>query len=778
MKSVTSLLAAAAGLGAVFVSAQAGCNAIKDLVVTLPEVYNCYKSFPADANYKNQHVANVKKFLAQYPFIDLNRGPVSNNPNLKLFSMSVDVMGELDRIAATAANDFELHARITLLILSLNDGHLTYTSNCFTQFFFSQPWVLAPVYGASGRPSIRITQEVTQGSWYQPYEAAFPAGKKPADYVGWTVRSIDGMDAVDAILAFGNRLSGFAREPDTQFNFIVPAVSYSDGNWAVNQGSFGNTQFLGYDASPTRQYVLVDPANAANIVTINVPWISFKPEFTDGEDYKKRYCVGAATKADDRARYVDPAYKVGVSSVSNTTVTVYGGGFMPNSPQAVIAKVDSTDELRRTSIGADAAALAGQVARDIVAVVGNGSDPTASARVVNLSRRGITVLGRAVNGSATTTARPTGTSKPSTRKVVTVVNGGGAVSVANTGAGDPILDKPLTKHQITAFYQLDDEFKTGVWALASMAPTEVNGQTREQALAAWFGAVAGGLIALENAGSKKLVIDTTGNGGGYACAGYAFSLFLFPNAPRAFRDHHNLRLNPTVQSYIKAGFHQFVSFAKDGDSLQGPTTRLSRNGGKTTEDFTPPFFANCDGFMGDVPKLKTGWDPKDVVVLSSGYCGSTCSIFVRRLRELVGVRVITYGGASGRPYTPYSFEGGWVKQFDEITAEKLAAANPDMFNSLTPVERDALPKAFTIPVSGGSITTEALGSGLTPAGFVYPVEWVVNPAEAHINVAGNVECREDREWHAGDFVAAAAGPSAVAVSRASACSVAAAATPR
>ncbi|KAJ3203428.1 hypothetical protein HDU67_010191, partial [Dinochytrium kinnereticum] len=82
------------------------------------------------------------------------------------------------------------------------------------------------------------------------------------------------------------------------------------------------------------------------------------------------------------------------------------------------------------------------------------------------------------------------------------------------GGGDARLDlgKPIVGDAHCAFYMLEDG-ETGVFVFPTVMP---EGEF-DVVVPKWLGMISGGLLALEAKGATKLVIDVTGNGGGYVC---------------------------------------------------------------------------------------------------------------------------------------------------------------------------------------------------------------------------------------------------------------------
>lgn len=172
------------------------------------------------------------------------------------------------------------------------------------------------------------------------------------------------------------------------------------------------------------------------------------------------------------------------------------------------------------------------------------------------------------------------------------------------------------------------------------------------------------LNACAKAGKKKLVIDVSANGGGDVYSGFDTFAQLFPPTPDLWsgsrlRDHPAMyAIGETaflVQGY-EADEDALIGFTDDAsgqpfpdwDSVYGPQLVAGQD---VTNLLTTNFTADQNGFY------VTGFDPnnppeftapvfapEDIIVVSDGFCASTCSIFTGLLMRQAGVRTIALGG--------------------------------------------------------------------------------------------------------------------------------------
>ncbi|KAI9335854.1 hypothetical protein DFJ73DRAFT_893274 [Zopfochytrium polystomum] len=195
---------------------------------------------------------------------------------------------------------------------------------------------------------------------------------------------------------------------------------------------------------------------------------------------------------------------------------------------------------------------------------------------------------------------------------------------------------------------------------------------------------------------------------------------------------------------------------KDGGDGEGGDSAKAGDGHGDVDGTTAGDISEDKDAPGHIasPKLdqyhRRLWDPRDIVVVSDGFCGSACGHLVRMLRDGHGVRSIVYGGglasaraATGGAFTPSSFEGANVVMFNDLlsvyrrsqrTATRTGdpASNHRRDASPSPPPQELFP--FPLRARGQVALWEAYsdsGSGGTRA----PMEWVVHPADAGVGAA-------------------------------------------
>ncbi|KAI9925877.1 hypothetical protein MW887_005683 [Aspergillus wentii] len=169
------------------------------------------------------------------------------------------------------------------------------------------------------------------------------------------------------------------------------------------------------------------------------------------------------------------------------------------------------------------------------------------------------------------------------------------------------------------------------------------------------------------AGKKKLVIDVTGNGGGLVELGQILFKFLFPNAPiqnaGRFRFHEAINLMGKTYGYLdyNDGPEDLMEIRiLNGFARTAAVTPDQKRGFKTVSDLYGPheimgqnvssLFSNNLTLTSETPGLAQDYDitaplfkPENILLVTDGYCASTCTIFSENLKDQ-GVKSLVFGG--------------------------------------------------------------------------------------------------------------------------------------
>ncbi|KAH7405904.1 hypothetical protein DE146DRAFT_427296 [Phaeosphaeria sp. MPI-PUGE-AT-0046c] len=236
-------------------------------------------------------------------------------------------------------------------------------------------------------------------------------------------------------------------------------------------------------------------------------------------------------------------------------------------------------------------------------------------------------------------------------------------------------------HNLIGGYFLEDDY-SDVAVLSVPSFVGINAQEEFQATAASF------LASAKAAGKKKLVIDVSANGGGTILLGYDLYKLLFPNeidhaATDRFRTFESTDIIGQKFSEVAGTFPRVLVNETGNETLADLNDNVASSvfnyrsdldvNGKNFESwadkFGPGLEQKGDNFtnlfrwnLSDVliplnsgGVYVHGYGPlsnyteqpfaaEDIVVVTDGYCASTCTIFSELMRQRAGVKYISLGG--------------------------------------------------------------------------------------------------------------------------------------
>jgi hypothetical protein len=236
-------------------------------------------------------------------------------------------------------------------------------------------------------------------------------------------------------------------------------------------------------------------------------------------------------------------------------------------------------------------------------------------------------------------------------------------------------------HNLIGGYFLEDDY-SDVAVLSVPSFVGINAQEEFQATAATF------LAAAKAAGKKKLIVDVQANGGGTILLGYDLYKLLFPNnidhaAADRFRAFESTDIIGQKFSEVAGTFPRTLVNETGNETLAALNDNIAssvfnyrtdidvnlENFDSWEDKFGPGIQQKGDNFtnlfrwnLSDVLiPLNSGgvyihgygplanyteqpFAAEDVVVVTDGYCASTCTIFSELMRQRAGVKYISLGG--------------------------------------------------------------------------------------------------------------------------------------
>jgi hypothetical protein len=250
-------------------------------------------------------------------------------------------------------------------------------------------------------------------------------------------------------------------------------------------------------------------------------------------------------------------------------------------------------------------------------------------------------------------------------------------------------------HNLIGGYFLEDDY-SDVAVLSVPSFVGIDAQEEFQETAANF------IAAAKAAGKKKMVIDVSANGGGTILLGYDLYKLFFPNdidhaAEDRFRAFESTDLIGQKFSEAAGTFPRTLVNSTGNETLADLNDNIassvfnyrtdvdaeSKNFDSWADKFGPGIMQKGDNFtnlfhwnLSDVliplnsgGVFIHGYGPlsnytqqpfaaEDVVVVTDGYCASTCTIFSELMRQRAGVKYISLGG---RPRAGITQAVGGVK---------------------------------------------------------------------------------------------------------------------
>ncbi|CAG8659294.1 15026_t:CDS:2 [Funneliformis caledonium] len=218
------------------------------------------------------------------------------------------------------------------------------------------------------------------------------------------------------------------------------------------------------------------------------------------------------------------------------------------------------------------------------------------------------------------------------------------------------VGKPVFETINAQFYMLEND--VGVAVLAS---NDIGPEISDITIANSFRDLQTGFKTLADNGAKKLVLDMSNNEGGLIVIAHFINLLLFPDASPS--SPSNFRLTDIVKKAIeKAGDNNNSIF-----NFNGYLTVDEQNFNSASEFLESKFIENDIGpirqFLSDQEPLP--WKSSDMIILTNGFCGSSCSSTSLLFSELHKVQTVAVGGFPNTPLSFSSFAGGQVYLLDD-----------------------------------------------------------------------------------------------------------------
>ncbi|KAK0717832.1 hypothetical protein B0T26DRAFT_710962 [Lasiosphaeria miniovina] len=299
--------------------------------------------------------------------------------------------------------------------------------------------------------------------------------------------------------------------------------------------------------------------------------------------------------------------------------------------------------------------------------------------------------------------------------------------------------------------------------------------------------VAKFLAECKQQNKKKLVIDVSANGGGFVVAGYELFAQIFPDAPFFQADNMRLTKSLALMAQTSGRFlDQIANFNGSGSEVNVeqasdaaartqaqafailqqssiisnlvPGGVLTPDGRNLTsvDEILAPVSLMGDTFTAyqDAPLNMTSADfnltgtgtranpppavfaPADVVILTDGTCGSTCTLFSYLMILQVGIQTTSIGGRpqTGPMQSVGGVEGAQIFYFQDISAAATATLILSPANNVTDSEIALLDEGYALtrafsPTSPGAVNGK---NAFMRGNAEIPMQFLYQPANCRI----------------------------------------------
>ncbi|KAJ7236441.1 hypothetical protein B0H12DRAFT_128022 [Mycena haematopus] len=252
-------------------------------------------------------------------------------------------------------------------------------------------------------------------------------------------------------------------------------------------------------------------------------------------------------------------------------------------------------------------------------------------------------------------------------------------------------------------YQLAEHPKVGVVYFEQFEPSD--GTDANDYFNGISDTLFTGLNALKAAGVEKIIVDNSGNRGGFIFAG-AIALWslwpqdLYPGFPAVFRESDLIRRESDVAAASGLGeseysyfFYRDLNYVLLQNNSQFMATPIPQVVNGVPDAYSKQFFDDFGDSSAAVTNFTTPpFAGSDYVFVANSICASTCSIFSSYLFQKHGVRSAVFGGTPSSPISQFDggVKGSEVTDFDSVIFElQLAGLDSD----------PAAPKPFPISAS-------------------------------------------------------------------------------
>ncbi|CAE6421599.1 unnamed protein product, partial [Rhizoctonia solani] len=189
------------------------------------------------------------------------------------------------------------------------------------------------------------------------------------------------------------------------------------------------------------------------------------------------------------------------------------------------------------------------------------------------------------------------------------------------------------------------------------------------------------LSKFKAANVQQLIVDTTGNGGGYVCLG-EFLINALAGTDFGYAGFEStMRAQPLarkiVDSYIKQGIDYMYYSPSQWAFLNNTPQPANYNYMEPPTNFTinlsqdavsKRFYDICTPYNVDLP-AEPFLPASKIIIVGNGECASTCALFTGVAYEKLGIKVATFGGNPGQAMNFNGMAGNQVLEWADLDSE-------------------------------------------------------------------------------------------------------------
>ncbi|KAA6368902.1 MAG: hypothetical protein EZS28_035571 [Streblomastix strix] len=554
------------------------CNMKEGQQYPLEQGLACMRSIPLTSTEKSTTIALLKNYLSGYVFLDTSLNPPG--APIGYGKHAVDIMGTLDSIGANSSytNTFDFYEDIMVLLNNLKDPHTIFTPPCVSNLYYI---VATP----------QIHKNITDSSYYvtaSQYEVKYINWKGLPIYSSGTTLNEGSQDPIEAIVQFADEEVSISKNPVARLNQALKT-----NLWQRNAQRFKHPEMN----KVTMQ--IINPADLARIYTLTYTVQVYASDdvnkLKDECPLNSEYSILASNENKDG---IWMKMKNTIKKILNKTIQLING-LMKR-----MKKNDDENEKRRhfEEIIHKLDEEQTKITRDIEEII-----------------------------------HP--------KLLIHDVDEDMNLTTHSTNQDEHQKDLIIAYH----IPSLD----LGVLVISTFSPDSLDSFAH-----AIFNAIKEFANSSGTHKSSKLMIDVRGNGGGKVVAGRQALNFIFPQAGHPIyqtTDQMKTTSNnelTKLMAYASSHWQNTSTLALDVETMQGKptfytqgnrqrTTTSPTNTSKTlTVDLTDKYVL----YMGNTDVYKTltaNWNlkrkelfsPENVLVITDGICGSTCSQFVKHIGD-------------------------------------------------------------------------------------------------------------------------------------------------